>query len=349
MLLLLLSVFRKQAVKRGDITPSISLIVSAHNEEKVIEQKILNSLSLDYPKDLLQIIIVSDGSTDQTNLIVSRYSSNGVKLSYYPERSGKTACLNKEVPLAKGEIIVFSDANSNYSSGAISELVSHFANKSIGFVTGHTIYSSGKNSDVTQTIGLYSRLELITKKLESKIGSCVGADGAIFAIRKELYNPLKDSDINDLVIPLQIIRQGFNGVLEPNAFCVEEVAENPGKEFARQVRISVRTIRALAGNLELMNPIKYGLFSFELFSHKCSKLFVPFALLLLFFFNIILVSNGVFYLLSLIGTIWKKRGIPLKILSMPETFALVNLAILSGWLKTLKGEKYTVWTTIRSA
>jgi cellulose synthase/poly-beta-1,6-N-acetylglucosamine synthase-like glycosyltransferase len=238
--------------------------------------------------------------------------------------------------------------------------VNHFTDKRIGFVTGHTVYSSGKNRGGAHTIGLYSRLESFTKELESKVGCCVGADGAIFAIRKDLYRPLKNSDINDLVIPFEIVKQGFRGVLETKAFCVEEIAENPGKEFARQVRIAARTMRAIARNLELMNPIKYGLFSFELFSHKCSKLFVPFALLFLFLVNTTVVSLGsfyllsltgqiVFYLLSLVGHVWKKWGNPPKIVSIPETFVLVNLAILGGWVKTLKGESYTVWTTVRGA
>jgi cellulose synthase/poly-beta-1,6-N-acetylglucosamine synthase-like glycosyltransferase len=339
--------------------PGITLLISAYNEEGVIEEKIHNSLDLEYPKDLLEIIVVSDGSTDLTNNIVSRYLDSGIKLRHYPERSGKTACLNQEVPLAAGKIIVFSDANSKYTPTAIASLVSHFADKEIGFVTGTTVYSSGKNKSGAHSIGLYAKLESFTKRLESKIGCCVGADGAIFAIRQHLYRPLKDSDINDLVIPFEIVKQGFKGVLETKAFCVEEIAENPGKEFDRQVRITARTIRAIANNLELLNPVKYGLFSFELFSHKCSKLLVPFALLLLFFVNVMIVSLGpiyllslivqtIFYMLSLVGHIWKKRGNPPGIVSIPEMFVLVNLAILLGWLKTLKGESYTVWTTIRT-
>lgn len=340
--------------------PRTTMIISAFNEEGIIEDKIKNSLDLNYPKDMLEIMVVSDGSTDQTNQIVRKYENSGVRLIDHIERMGKTACLNHAVPLAAGDIIVFSDANSRYETNALRLLVAHFIENDIGFVTGWTKYSSKKSDNNTTSIGLYARLEAITKKLESDIGCCVGADGAIFAIRKHLYRQLDETDINDLVIPFDIIKQGYRGILEPRALCIEEAADDSSKEFSRQVRIMTRTIRAIGNNYELLNPFKYGFFSLQFFSHKCMKFFLPVILILLFISNMALVNQGglylalflsqiAFYGLSLLGYLWSKRGTPPRILSVPETFVLVNLATLNGWKKILKGESYTVWTTVRSA
>ena len=205
--------------------PKVSLLISAYNEENVIEDKILNSLSLNYPKDLLEIVVVSDASVDRTDEIVRFYIQKGVLLRSYEGRIGKTACLNKAVPLSKGDIIVFSDANSKYDRDAIKHLVKRFNDPKVGLGTGSTKYNSKNPNSVSGSVGAYSKIEEITKKLESKIGSCVGADGAIFAIRKQLYQPLKEYDINDFVIPLHIIRQGYRAVLVEHAFCTEETAK----------------------------------------------------------------------------------------------------------------------------
>ncbi|HKZ46858.1 MAG TPA: glycosyltransferase family 2 protein, partial [Thermodesulfobacteriota bacterium] len=218
-----------------EFKPLATLLISAYNEEAVIEDKILNSLDLNYPKELLEIVVISDGSNDKTNELVIKYADKGVVLRHYEGRIGKTACLNRAVPLAKGEIIVFSDANSRYDREAIRELVRSFADKEVGFATGFTRYTTDEG--LIDSISLYSRIEKITKKLESKIASCVGADGAIFAIRKPLYKLLNDYDINDLVIPLNVIKQGYRGRFEDRAFCTEKAVSYRG-EFNRQVRIT---------------------------------------------------------------------------------------------------------------
>jgi len=233
---------KKSSISQETYFPTVSLIISAYNEEDVIEEKILNSLSLEYPKELFEIIVVSDDSTDRTDEITARYSKDGAILKNYKGRIGKTSCLNRAVPEAKGEIIVFSDANSIYNNKAIRNLIKHFKDTSIGFVTGRTKYVSQYGNSVAESTNLYTKLELITKSLESKIFSCVGADGAIFAIRKMLFNSLKDYDINDFVIPLNIIKQGYRGLLDRDAFCIEKTARDSEGEFNRQVRISCRTI-----------------------------------------------------------------------------------------------------------
>ena len=353
-----LFISKKNKEDPAQLLPKVTLTISAYNEEDVIKDKILNSLALNYPKDLIEIVVVSDGSEDRTKDIVEQYRDRGVILRHYNGRIGKTACLNKAVPLAKGDIIVFSDSNSNYDKDAICNLVRSFSDKNIGFVTGTTKYITNDNEDSMESVGLYSRIEKLTKTLESKISSCVGADGAIFAIRKDLYQPLKDYDINDFVIPLNVVKQGHRGILESNAFCNEKTASDIRGEFNRQVRITNRTIRAIFNNMVLMNPFRHGFFSFELFSHKLCKFLVPFFMLALFFTNIVSITQGLLYIIILILQIcsylialfkyYERYLIGLSTLaSASHTFITVNLAILLGWLQYSKGETYTTWSPKR--
>ncbi len=335
--------------------PKVSLLISAYNEEIVIEKKIKNSISLNYPKDLLEIMIVSDGSTDRTREIVERYAGRGVFLRHYEGRIGKTECLNLAVPLAMGEIIVFSDANSEYDRNSIKEMMTHFEDPKTGFVTGWTKYSAQKNCETAGSLGMYAELELLTKRYESMIGSCVGADGAIFAIRKELYRPLRPHDINDFVIPLTIVEQGFRGVLEEKAFCIEAAAGSVRGEFQRQVRITNRTIRAIVHNRTLLNPVKFGLFSFELFSHKLCRFLVPLFLVILLLSNLPLSGRNAFYTIAFISqiVIYTSAGfanfterIPFisRVFAALNAFVMVNLAIFTAWIKYFQGATYTTWS-----
>jgi cellulose synthase/poly-beta-1,6-N-acetylglucosamine synthase-like glycosyltransferase len=348
----------KYKVHNDSLFPSVTLLISAYNEENTIEDKILNSLELNYAKELLEIVVVSDGSNDRTNEIVNKYTDKGVILRHYEGRMGKTNCLNKSIPLAKGDIIVFSDANSIYDKDAVKNLVKNFNNEKIGFVTGHTKYIWKDNN--LGSVGIYTRIENLTKKLESKIGSCVGADGAIFAIRKKLYVPLKPYDINDFVIPLNIIQQGFRGIFEENAFCHEKTSLDQQDEFNRQTRITNRTLRAIFSHRELLNPFKYSIFAFELISHKLLKFIVPFFLLSIFILNIAfmlnnqigiylltLLSQVLFYCFGYIGHIRIKAGFLRNLSLYCRTFTVVNIAIMTGWFKYFRGETYTTWNPNR--
>ncbi|MDW7773813.1 MAG: glycosyltransferase family 2 protein [Desulfobulbaceae bacterium] len=338
--------------------PTVSLIISAYNEEDVIEEKILNTLSLDYPDDLLEINIVSDGSTDGTNEISARYRHKGLKLLVYEGRIGKTACLNKAVPLCSGEIIIFSDANSMYDGNAVKELVRNFQYPAIGLVTGWTKYLSGKNTG-TESTGLYTKIEILTKKLETRLGSCIGADGAIFAIRRNLYQPLSDHDINDFVIPLNVLKKDFRVVLEPNAFCYEQTADDSKGEFARQVRITNRTLRALFNYKELLNPLRYPVISFKIISHKYFKFLTPCFLIILLAANVLLLSHGFPYQILLVGQLllycislsyyFFNENFQNRILALGYSFVLVNIAYLMGWIKYLTGESYSTWQPERKA
>ncbi|HEY5599612.1 MAG TPA: hypothetical protein VIK48_02875, partial [Candidatus Manganitrophaceae bacterium] len=228
----------------------------------------------------------------------------------------------------------------------------------IGFVSGFTKYLSAGGDREGRSIGIYAKMERLTKTLESRIGSCVGADGALFAVRKRLYPPLQEADINDLVIPLIIIKQGYRGKFEEKAFCVERTAGSGKGEFHRQVRITNRTIRAIFNHAELMNPFRHGLFAFQLLSHKMSKFLTPFFMALLLLTNVLLVMEGALYPLLFAGQLLfyflaapKAPKLPSRFaegfISIAGAFVTVNLAILWGWAQYFRGKTYTTWAPIR--
>lgn len=345
----------------GASMPKVTLLISAYNEEAAIERKIQNALELNYPKDGLEVVVVSDGSTDSTCKIVSQYAAVGVKLRQYEGRLGKTACLNLAVPLAEGEIVVFSDANALYQPDTIKEFVRHFGDPKVGFVTGSTRYvaSHAKGFEsVADAMSLYARIGYVTKDLESRVGSCIGADGAIFAIRKNYYEALCQDDINDLVLPLRIMKLGGVGRLALGAVCTEEAFGSPEAQFSRQVRIANRTIRALMNNSDLLNPFKYSVIAFQLISGKVLKMLCPLWMVALLVANLELVSRHWFYTLALAGQVmfysmvWgASKGVTLlglsRVVSIAHTFVVVNAAIGLGWLQYLKGETYTTWVPVR--
>lgn len=357
LLLFILCFFYKKKIHKNNITPQVSLVISAYNEETIISNKIINSKALIYPKDLLEIIVISDASEDKTDEIVGDFS--GVKLLRIEGRLGKSECLNHAIPTAKGDIIVFSDANSMYAPNTLIDLVKNFADPAIGFVTGYTKYKKSiSGSDVVHSVGLYSLLEKTLKVFESRIGSCVGADGAIFAIRKSLYPTLNSGDINDFVIPLKIVERKFRGILDDNVYCTEETSFDGQGEFRRQARITNRTLRALNNNRKMLNPFLTGLFSLKLISHKLCKICVPFFLLLILLSNFLLFPKNDFYKTILgiqvglhICTFinWQLFGnhILFKIPTVVRMFIIVNLAILMGWYTFLAGHEYKTWAKSR--
>lgn len=332
-----------------NIVPGVSMIISVYNEEGVIREKIENALSLDYPKDLFEIVVVSDGSTDRTNEIVASIADPRLVLRAYPERNGKTACLNQVVPAAKGDILVFTDANSMFPFDAIRNLTRNFADARVGLVTGWTKYRKADGEE--ETTGLYARLEKAIKYWESLIYSCVGADGAVFAMRKELYRPLKDCDINDFVIPLNVVGQGGMVVLDPEVYCVEKPSEGEVKEFRRQVRITNRTLGALWRNMGFLNPVRYGTFAFCLLSHKLIRFLVPFFFLGTFCVGSVLSATSVFYavftatqvlfvVVGVFGLFGRSYG---RLVQLCSFVLLTIYAQFVGWIRWSTGKSDVIW------
>jgi cellulose synthase/poly-beta-1,6-N-acetylglucosamine synthase-like glycosyltransferase len=339
--------------KRGDSIPRVTLIISVYNEERVIEKKLGNALSLNYPEDLLEIIVVSDGSGDRTNEIVSGFNDARLVLKVFRERSGKTVCLNRVVPEAKGDIVLFTDANSMFPSDLIIKLVGNFLDNNVGLVTGWTKYTAGGTEEGTS--GIYSRLEMKTKYWESQISSCVGADGAIFAIRKNLYRLLGGQDINDFVIPLHVVSQRKRVVLEPDVYCFEEPSKGDREEYRRQVRITNRTLRAILGNLGFLNPFSYGSFSFFLLSHKLLRFLAPFFVAGFFVTNLFLLKISVFYIgLILIQILFLGLGLANMAGRVEGRWANACKFLLVTWcaqsmgcVRVLRGISDTMWTPQR--
>ncbi len=351
-------------LKTADFTPRVTLIISAFNEDKVIGQKIENALSLDYPRDRLEVLVVSDASTDKTDAIVREWEKKDarVRLLRMPERRGKTAGLNRAVQEARGEILVFSDANAIYNINAIKELVKYFQRPDVGYVVGKAVYLEEGASPAGNSEGLYWKYELWLKELESDFHSVVGGDGAIYAIRKELFDPLQEDDINDFVNPLQIIAKGFRGVFNPRAVCYEYAADQFEKEYNRKRRIVNRSWRAFKRYLHLFSWSRHGKFLFLLFSHKVIRwfnwvflaaIYISTIIINIFinspFYRLILLLELLFVALALIGYVLDKKGksIP-TIFYLPYYYHLINLAALGAFIDDLRGKKYVKWEHVRA-
>ena len=345
----ILQLFLNKPWRKKSALLSVSIIISVYNEEAVIHDKIENTLSLDYPESLMEVIVSSDGSTDKTHEIVSSFNDSRVILKKN-ERIGKTECLNKAVPQARGELILFTDANSMFPPDLLKNLSENFGDPDVGLVTGWTKYlKTGGGKEVT---GLYAKMEKMTKYWESRLSSCVGADGAVFATRNFLFCPLRADDINDFIIPINVLKQKKRVVLDPRVFCWEEATDSGGAVYRRQVRITTRTLWAIRRNLCFLNFIQYGSFSFFLLSHKVLRLSVPFFFICTFLISLSYLGfwwlyNAVFtaYMIFFVAGILSLFGIvKARVASVCLFFLITFGAQLTGWFRMIAGIKDTIWT-----
>ncbi len=345
-------------VRKSRFEPDVTLIISAYNEAESIRQKIENSLALNYPSEKLEILIVSDASSDETDQIVSEYAYQGVTLVRMKERRGKTFGLNHAVSIARGDVIVFSDANAFYEPDSVRCLAENFSDPEVGYVTGASRYIQKKQSFGGWSENLYWNYDLEIKQIESELGSMVGADGAMYAIRRMLYTPLKPQDINDFLNPLQIIAKGYRGIFEPSAICHETTVSRFGEEYRRKVRIVSRSLRSLMQMSVLLNPFRFGFYAIELFSHKLLRWFTPLFIFGIALSNIGLWSEGgiyqwigaaqlVCYALALTGFLLSSAGVRLRIFFLPYYFCLMNLASLHAIWKSARGQVQATWEPAR--
>lgn len=345
--------------KQKDIQPSVTLIISCYNEASVIEEKLQNTFGLDYPKDKLDILVISDGSDDGTDEIVQGFSSQGVRIIRQEGRLGKTMGLNLALENSDSEVVVFSDANAMYDSQAINKLVRNFEDERVGYVVGAALYTDGDQGSSAENEDLYWKYEIAIKKMESSIHSVVGGDGAIYAIRSKLWEPLQQKDINDFVNPLQIIAKGYRGIFDEEAICYEETAGDFDKEVARKERIVNRSIRGLFRVKEVLNPKNVGFFSVEVISHKFLRWLIPLFLAVgvagsafLSAFGYLVFTPVVLGALVIIGLSTyahysgKRNDLP-TLLSIPYYFVMVNLYAVKGIFKALRGETQVTWNSAR--
>lgn len=348
---------RSRRTRQASTGVPVTIVIPAYNEERSLEMKIRNARDADYPMSLLDVLVVSDASTDRTNEIARSFAPAGVRLIEQETRRGKTAGLNRAVEMARGEIIVFTDANAAYRPDTISRLVRYFDDSEVGLVSGYTKYTLSETGEVAEATNAYTSLERLIKKGESRWGCCVGADGAIFAMRRSLYRPLRDDDINDLVLPLDVIEQGYQCVFAEDAFCSENPGKNLESEFRRQSRITNRSLRAIYRRLHLLNPIRFPVFSFFLFSHKVVRFLAPVFLVSSALALVPLSLTHPWYLASAVTALLATAAIVLtywrpdlstrlpwaRAIRFLGIFATMNLAVLHGWWKFISGYTEVTW------
>lgn len=334
--------------------PSVSFIIAAHNEEARIEEKILNSLAVDYPRDRLEIIVASDASTDGTDTIVGRYADRGVKLVRSGERKGKEYAQLLGIRAARGEVLVFSDAATNIPSESLHNLLKKFTNPEVGAVSSEDRFIA--NDGRTSGEGLYVKYEMWLRKLESRVNSLVGLSGSFFAARKIVCKNWEVHVSSDFNTAFNCAQLGLSAVTASDVLGYYRDVSDPSKEYARKYRTVLRGIASLR-NSDVLNPARYGFFSFQVFSHKAMRWLVPWFLVLNLWFSILLsgqywIYTGalflhlVFYLLALYGWVRPKarRHGPVRVIFF---FAQVNVAIAHASISYAMGKRILVWAPSR--
>ena len=350
LILFVLGLARRSRPRRGEgYTPSVALIISAYNEERIMREKLRNSLALDYPRDRLRIIVASDGSTDGTNAIAREFETAGIVLKAFPRREGKSATLNKTVLGLEEQIIVFSDANAFYRRDALRALVRNFADEEVGCVVGRLVYRDTE-SYVGRGESLYWRYEGLLNRLESRLRSVLVATGTIFAIRRELFRPVMKDVANDLQLPAEVAAQGYGAVYEAEAVALESSTYFFREEFARKRRI---VIRGLTGYRRLRLSFGGPLRSFQFISRKLLRWWVGALLPVLFAVNIALLHDplfraffilqGAFYACAAIGAVLRRGRYKSRFLLMPFYFVMVNGAALAAIATYLSGRRLAAW------
>ena len=346
-------------VRRAWITPPVTLVISAFNEAAIIGKKIENCLALDYPADRLEINVVSDASTDATDAIVKSFGDRGVRLLRLPERQGKTAGLNVALGQASNEIVAFSDANILYTRTAIRCLVRGFADPRVGCVTGDSRYVSAASTAAHIQESSYWSYEREVRDMESRLGSTVGGDGAIFAIRRHLYTPLAPEAINDLVTPLQIVARGFRAVFEPEAVGYESSAGSFGAEFRRKRRIVTRSWRGVMSVPGVLNPWRTGVFALQVWSHKVLRWLVLPLVVVAVVASSLALPLGLFYqaiVLGFVGSLGlavigaalgNRLGRLAQLTHAALYFYIVNCAAVLGIAMAMAGRADIIWASHR--
>ncbi|WP_238559251.1 glycosyltransferase family 2 protein [Marinimicrobium sp. LS-A18] len=334
--------------------PSVTVLIPAYNEADVIEQTVRNKLEQAYPSDRLEVIVISDESSDGTDEIVRTIANQDsrVKLLRQEPRQGKTAGLNRAVEEAAGEIIIFSDANSQFASDALKHLVAPFSDDSVGYVTGKMVYVNEEGNLIGDGCGAYMRYENSLRHWESRVSSVVGVDGGVDAVRKSLYQPMSPDQLPDFVQPLKVVEQGKRVVYTDSALLHEESLKDSQSEFKMRVRVSLRAYWAMWDMRHLMNPLRYGVFSLQLISHKLLRYlaFVPLLAALVsgliladvhWIYALASIVQIVFY--SVAGYSIVEGGSGNRLVNLINYFSLINTASMIAFVKFVKGEKIVIW------
>ncbi len=359
LLLGLLSVFIRRVRKgAGDQQPLVSVLIAAYNEEDSIRRKIQETLALHYPADKLEVLVVSDGSSDRTDEIVRSCADSRVQLLRVEGRRGKTNAQNDGVRQCKGEIVVFSDATATYHPDSIQRLVEPYADPGVGAVSGRYKYF---DLDSVSPTGLGSiafwNYENLIKSLQSRLGTLTGCSGCIYSVRKSCYVPLPDDACSDLVEPLQVVKAGYRVAFAPEALAFEEATASSAQEFRMRVRVATRGMRGVLSVRTLLNPWRSPWTAFQLFSHKIMRWLVPVFLAIILLSNLFLLSRPEYAVLAAVqiafySFAWISSAMPLhkrwKPLGLPLFFCTLNAAAALALWQVLRGNRFTTWEPIRN-
>ncbi len=347
-----LALVRTRPIRKADITPSVTFIIAAYNEEKRIEDKLRNTLAIDYPKERFEILVASDCSTDKTDGMVMAYRDQEVRLIRIPERKGKEAAQKLAVQAASGEILVFSDVATIVPENAVRNIVKSFYDESVGCVSSvdRFIDQDGRVSGE----GAYVKYEMFLRSLETRVNSLVGVSGSFFAARsvvcRRAWSENLQSDFNTV---LNSVRAGLRGVADQDSSGYYKNITDEKKEGDRKVRTVLRGISVFMKSLSLVNPIQYPLFAWQLVSHKLCRWLVPFAMLAALITNailtmvfgsytVLLALQMAFYAVAFSGLCWQflLRFPPVKLSAF---FMMVNVSILKAWIRYWSGERLVAW------
>jgi cellulose synthase/poly-beta-1,6-N-acetylglucosamine synthase-like glycosyltransferase len=345
-------------VVRDDVLRRVTIIVTAYNEANCIRAKLDNLVGLEYPRELIQILVVSDGSSDSTEEIAASYEVRPVRVLRVDGRRGKTACQNAAAVAADGEILVFTDATTRLQVNAIRAMVSNFADPQVGCVGGRLEYVSDVDSMTGSGGEAYWSYETRLRAGESSLGSLIGVSGCLYAVRKSAYRPIDPGLISDFAIAMKMQELDLRTVLAPDACCFEATLEDGARELSMRVRVGVRSLNALVQERRFLNPLKYGRFAWQLWSHKVLRYASPFLWIGALTTNALLVNYHSTYLVLFIGQcaiiaagvagfLLQDRNRDLGLLAKPYYFVLTNLASLIAALRYLRGERMVVWTPLR--
>jgi cellulose synthase/poly-beta-1,6-N-acetylglucosamine synthase-like glycosyltransferase len=345
-------------VAGDDVLRRVTIIVTAYNEANCIRAKLDNLAGLEYPREQIQILVVSDGSSDATEEIAAGYEVRPVRVLRVDGRQGKTACQNAAAVAADGEILVFTDATTRLQADAVRAMVSKFADPQIGCVGGRLEYVSDVGNITGSGGEAYWSYEIRLRVGESSLGSLIGVSGCLYAVRKSAYRPIDPGLISDFAIAMKMQEQGLRTVLAPDACCYESTLEDGTRELSMRVRVGIRSLNALVRERRFLNPMKYGRFAWQLWSHKVLRYASPFLWIGALAANIVLLSYHVAYLVMFVGQcailaagvagfMFQDRKRDLGLLTKPYYLVLTNLASLIAALRYLRGERMVVWTPVR--
>lgn len=359
----LLATWVGRRVARAAALPSVTIIVTAYNEERCIRRKLDNLAELNYPAELLNVVVASDGSTDATDEVAARYRPDRFGVLRLEGRHGKTACQNAAAAVATGEILVFTDATTRLQADAVLHLVEAFGDGDVGCVGGLLNYVTEFDNLTGREGETYWSYELRLRAAESALGSLIGVSGCLYAVRRSAYRPIPPALISDFVIAMKMREQGLRTVLAPKAVCFEATLGRARQELSMRVRVAIRSLNALIRERRFLNPFKYGHFAWQLWSHKVLRYASPLLWIGALAANITLVLDPSyrfygFYLALLIGQtgvliagtlgfVLQDKQRRLGWFGKPYYFLLTNLASLIATLRYLQGERMVIWNPIR--